>query len=120
MKTADVNGTFLAFSDPIRLRALHLLLGGELCVGDLVTALRVPQPTVSRHLRRLREAGLVEVRRDGRWCHYSLAAAQNAFHQRLLDCLASCFGDVPELQRDAARAGRLRASGGCCGTKEEQ
>lgn len=111
---------FRAFSDPIRLRTLHLLLEGELCVGDLVEVLQVPQPTASRHLRYLRDAGLVEVRRDGRWCFYSLARAGSGFHRRLLDCLRSCFGEVPELAADLERAGRVRAAGGCCAAGEER
>lgn len=118
--TADINRMFRAFSDPIRLRTLHLLLDGEMCVGDLVEVLGVPQPTASRHLRYLREAGLVEVRREGRWCFYSLVAAESGFHGRLLDCLGSCFGEVPELRADAERAGRLREAGGCCAAGEER
>jgi ArsR family transcriptional regulator len=118
MTATAINRAFRAFSDPVRLRALHLLHGSEMCVGDLVEVLRVPQPTVSRHLRTLREAGLVEVRREGRWCFYSLADAESSFHEKLLDCLGSCFGEVPELEEDATRAGRLRASGGCCGSAE--
>jgi ArsR family transcriptional regulator len=46
-----VSDKFAAFSDPTRLRILHLLLrAGELCVGDLVAILKLPQPTISRHL----------------------------------------------------------------------
>jgi predicted transcriptional regulator len=52
----DVNLMFRAFSDRTRLRILRLLLGGELCVGDIVSAIRVPQPTASRHLAYLRKA----------------------------------------------------------------
>lgn len=118
--TTDINRMFRAFSDPIRLRTLHLLTGGEMCVGDLVEVLQVPQPTASRHLRYLREAGLVEVRREGRWCFYSLAEAGSGFHRRLLDCLGSCFAEVPELRSDAERAGRLRETGGCCTAEEER
>jgi ArsR family transcriptional regulator, arsenate/arsenite/antimonite-responsive transcriptional repressor len=110
----DINRMFRAVSDRTRLRTLHLLLGGEMCVGDLVEVLQLPQPSASRHLRYLREAGLVEVRRDGRWCFYSLAKAGSGFHRRLLECLGSCFGEVPELRADAERAGRLREAGGCC------
>jgi ArsR family transcriptional regulator len=114
MSAADLDRMFRAFSDPTRLRILHLLSGGEVCVGDLVEALEVPQPTASRHLRYLRESGLVEVRREGRWSFYSLAEARSGLHRSLLDCLSSSFGEVPELQADAERAARLRASGGCC------
>jgi len=110
----SINRMFQGFSDPLRLRILHLLRQGEMCVGDLVEVLRVPQPTASRHLRRLREAGLVEVRHAGRWCFYLLAAPASGFHRRLLDCLGSCFEEVPELKADALRAARLRERGGCC------
>lgn len=105
---------FRAFSDPTRLRMLHLLLEGETCVGDLVTILRVPQPTASRHLSYLRRAGLVTARRSGRWMFHALQPARGGFHERLLECLRACFRDVPALAVDARRAGRLRASGGCC------
>lgn len=103
-----VDRMFRAVSDRTRLRILHLLQGGELCVCEIVAALRVPQPKASRHLAYLRRAGLVVARRDGLWMHYRLAPAGNPFHQKLLDCLTCCFQDVPELARDARRVRR------CC------
>ena len=105
---------FRAFSDPIRLRILHLLRGGELCVCDLVAILQAPQPTVSRHLSYLRRAGLVKTREERSWNFYELAPAKKIFHRKLLDCLGACFRDVPELEADAKRARQIRASGGCC------
>jgi ArsR family transcriptional regulator len=104
---------FRAFSDRTRLRILHLLASAERCVGDLVAVLRVPQPTTSRHLAYLRRAGLVVARKEGLWSWYSLAPARNRFHQKLVECLGCCFGDVPELRADAARAKRITRSGGC-------
>lgn len=109
-----LNALFRAFSDPTRLRILHLLRHGELCVGDLVTILRTPQPTASRHLAYLRAAGLVAVRRRSKWVYYTLAPARGSFHKTLLDCLDGCFEGVPELAADTARARRVKASGGCC------
>lgn len=106
-----------AFADATRLRILHVLAQGETCVGDLVSILCVTQPTASRHLGRLRRAGLVKVRADGRWVHYSLAPARSAFHRRLIGCLGSCFREEPQLARDLARAADLRRTGGCCPTK---
>ena len=103
-----------AFADPLRLRILSLLRGGELCVGDLVTLLGVPQPTASRHLARLRRDGLVRVTRRGLWAFYALAPAATRFHGRLIECLECCCDEVPELARDRQRAGRLRRQGGCC------
>lgn len=46
--------------------------------------------------------------------YYSLAPASSGVHRKLLDCLAACFADVPELKKDAATLKRLRAKGGCC------
>ena len=109
---------FRAFSDRTRLRILHLLQGREMCVGDLVSVLRIEQPSASRHLAYLRRAGLVSARKAKNWIYYTLAPAQAPFHQKLLECLACCFGEAPELQADQERAKRVRGAGGCCPGQE--
>ena len=109
MAKQSVNLMFRAFSDRTRLRILHLLLRGEMCVCDIVAITRVPQPTASRHLAYLRRAGLVRARKDGLWIHYKLAPAKSAFHRSLIKCLRECFRDVPELAADAKRMKE-----GCC------
>jgi ArsR family transcriptional regulator len=105
---------FRAFSDPTRLRILHLLRAGELCVGDLVRIIRTPQPTASRHLTYLQKAKLVVSRNERTWTFYSLAPTANPFHKKLLECLAHCFEEVPAIQSDSARARQVKKSGGCC------
>jgi ArsR family transcriptional regulator len=105
---------FRAFSDRTRLRILALLQGRECCVGDLTTILGIEQPSVSRHLAYLRDSGLVCARRAAQWNYYSLAPARGSFHKKLLECLACCFEEVPQIQSDRARARRLREAGGCC------
>jgi ArsR family transcriptional regulator len=105
---------FRAFCDRTRLRILSLLQEGELCVGDIVEILHVPQPRVSRHLGHLKKAGLVVSRKSGLWIHYGLAPAASTFHQKLLDCAVTCFQEVPEIQDDNARAAKIRKTGGCC------
>ena len=82
------------------------------CVGDLVAVLAAPQTTVSRHLAYLRRSGLVRVRKDGLWKHYSLVDAKTAFHRRLLGCLGGCFDEVRELAADRPRYERLKRR--CC------
>jgi ArsR family transcriptional regulator len=109
-----VDRMFRAFSDRNRLRILHLLQDGEMCVGDIVNVLQVPQARVSRHLAYLRKAELVQSRTAGLWRFYRLTTARNEFHGNLLNCLASCFRGVPEIKADARRAERIRESGGCC------
>jgi ArsR family transcriptional regulator, arsenate/arsenite/antimonite-responsive transcriptional repressor len=111
---ANVDLMFRAFSDRTRLRILHVLQDGELCVGDIVEILDVPQPRVSRHLAYLRKSNLVAARKSGLWSHYSLSAASSPFHKKLLECLTNCFREVPEIQADSARARKIRKSGGCC------
>jgi ArsR family transcriptional regulator len=105
---------FRAFADRTRLRILHLLAGGELCVSDIVTILAVPQAKASHHLLYLRKAGLVETRKQGLWCFYSLCPARSPFHEKLLECLDQCFAGVPGLAADRRRAAKVRNSGGCC------
>jgi ArsR family transcriptional regulator len=117
MSDQQIDLMFRAFSDRTRLRVLNLLQAGESCVGDIVAALGVPQPRVSRHLAYLRRAGLVVARKAGLWSYYSLAPHQSPFHKNLLDCLACCFREVPELRADARRAAKLREAGGCCPKK---
>jgi ArsR family transcriptional regulator len=113
----QVDLMFRAFCDRTRLRILSVLREGELCVGDIVESLEVPQPKVSRHLAHLRRAGLVTARKEGLWCHYSLASPGTEFHRKLLECAISCFQDVPEIKSDNIRAKKLRGSGGCCPEK---
>jgi ArsR family transcriptional regulator len=110
----NVDLMFRAFSDRTRLRILHVLQGGELCVGDIVESLQAPQPRISRHLAYLRKAKLVAVRKAGLWSYYSLAPAKTPFHKRLLSCLRNCFSEVPEIQADDIRAAEVKRCGGCC------
>ena len=112
--TGRVDAMFRAFSDRTRLRILHLLLPGELCVCHIVSVLDLPQPKVSRHLAYLRKSGLVLTRKEGLWNYYRLAPPQNEFHEKLLECLASCFGEVPELRQDSQRL-RKSLARWCCG-----
>lgn len=62
-----------ALADPVRAQILGVLRdhGGELCQCELQPLFGVGQPTLSHHLRRLADAGLVTVRRRGRWAHYA-------------------------------------------------
>jgi ArsR family transcriptional regulator len=72
-----LTSVYAALADPTRLRILSLLGDEEVCVCHMHASLDVPQPTASRHLAYLRNAGLVEARRDGVWMHYRLARIEN-------------------------------------------
>ena len=113
-QTIDVEALLHAIAEPTRLRLLALMLDGETCVCDLTAALRIPQPTASRHLARLRRAGLVSVRKDGLWCWYSIAPASGMAHAKLLECLAACRAEMGELATNSARCCALRDGRRCC------
>jgi ArsR family transcriptional regulator len=80
----DLLPALKALADPTRLGLLRLLASGERCVCELHGPLELPQNLASHHLRVLREAGLVSVRRDSRWAYYSLEREQ----------LESLWGDL--------------------------
>ncbi len=69
---------FKALGDPVRLRLVSLIgahQGGEVCVCDLTTAFDLSQPTISHHLKVLREAGIITSERRGTWVYYRLVPA---------------------------------------------
>lgn len=74
-RAATTTDAFNAVAEHRRRALLDLLRRGEMSVGDLVTALDLPQPLVSKHLRVLREVGLVEVTEVGRQRRYRLNSA---------------------------------------------
>lgn len=62
-----------ALSDENRVRALMMLTNGELCVCQIIEMLGLAPSTVSKHMSILRQAGLVQTRKEGRWIYYRLA-----------------------------------------------
>jgi ArsR family transcriptional regulator, arsenate/arsenite/antimonite-responsive transcriptional repressor len=85
MGTAQAVTRLKALADEKRLRIVALLAGGERCVCELQSELELAQPLLSFHLKKLREAGLVTDRRDGRWVHYSLDGEALGELRELLD-----------------------------------
>ena len=105
---------FRALADPTRLRLLALLRQEEICVGDLVAALDLPQGTVSRHLATLRRVGLVESRRDGCWVYYRRTEICDAVRPLGL-AVEEAVAELPEVATDQRRLERYRSQhGGCC------
>ena len=80
---------FQLLSDETRLRSLLLMQQGELCVCELVHALGVIQPRVSRHLAALRDAGVVSDRRQGQWIYYRLHPDLPEWARRIIEVTAA-------------------------------
>ena len=91
LDTAQTNAfapMFKALGDPVRLRLLSMIAsagGGEVCVCDLTGEFALTGPTISHHLKVLREAGLVDSDRRGTWVYYRLIPAALAVMGAVLD-----------------------------------
>ena len=92
-----------ALADPQRVRILLMLEGGELCVCQIVEVLALAASTVSKHLSLLDSAGLVEMRKEGRWAYYRLPEGEAAHSVRpVLDWLKETLRDDETVRRDTA------------------
>ncbi|KJY41879.1 ArsR family transcriptional regulator [Streptomyces sp. NRRL B-1568] len=73
-RAADLAKVFKALGDPVRLRLMSMIAsrgeGGEVCVCELTPAFDLSQPTISHHLKLLRQAGLIDCERRGTWVYY--------------------------------------------------
>ena len=94
-----------------RLRLLSLLQGRELCVCELVDAVRRPHYAVSRDLAALQEAGLILERREGSWVYHSIGplAEADPFLRGLLHLIERHVAQVPAARADEERLGRRLA-----------
>ena len=88
-----------ALSDPSRVAVLKILEQGELCVCEIRHLLGLAQPTVSKHLKILEEAGLVRRRREGTWILYSLSDGEESLYARtMLARLKDWLQDDPSVR----------------------
>lgn len=105
-----VVGALRAAGEQTRLRVLALLTEGELAVGEIAQALAQSQPRVSRHLKLLTEAGLVERAPEGAWVFYRLARAHTTERHFAEAALGMLDPNDPVLVRDAERLHEIRAA----------
>jgi ArsR family transcriptional regulator, arsenate/arsenite/antimonite-responsive transcriptional repressor len=75
---------FKALGEEMRLKIVGLLLPGELCVCEIMEELGLSQPAVSHHMKVLKQAGLIQDRREGKWIHYSLDQATFNYLENML------------------------------------
>ena len=98
-----------AVADPTRARILKILEHGELCVCQVVAVLGLGQSTVSRHLAVLRNAGLIEDRKEGRWAFYRLATdPRSRYASAMVELLKAWLNDDDSVMEDRRRAEVLR------------
>ena len=102
---------FKALADETRLRILHLLCHRELCVCHIVDALEIGQSKASRHLAHLRNAGLVNDRREGLWMYYSLAKSNGKLHRQIMAWIKKAEDEDPAWGEDLAALDNLAECG---------
>jgi len=103
-----------ALADETRLRALCALRGGELCACQLIALLELAPSTVSKHLSILRNARLVDSRKEGRWMYYRLSKDFRAPSTGKI--VAMLFKELEGTARIIADAKRLKQI--CCESME--
>lgn len=87
-----------ALSDPNRIKIIKLLEKKELCVCELTAALSLAQSTVSKHLKQLEDAEIVEYRKDGPWVNYRLATeSESPYARALLGQISQWLNDEKDI-----------------------
>ena len=99
---------YRCFCDETRLRILHLLKQGPLCVCHFQEILQLPQVAVSKHLAFLRRTGMVEARRHEQWMIYTLPVSRRRELDLQLSCLQDCAQTEPVFRADLRRLKSVR------------
>lgn len=99
---------FLALADKTRLRLLNLMREGEVNVNSFVEILKESQPKISRHLAFLKNAGIVELRREGKWIHYKIAEPPNDFAALVLNNALAWLDSHDETRGEIERLAEAR------------
>lgn len=87
-----------ALSDPSRVKIIKMLQRRSMCVCEMQAALEIAQPTVSKHLKLLEDAGLVSFKKDGLWVNYSLAdGGSSPYVAALLGSIRHWLEDDPQV-----------------------
>jgi len=93
MNTIDVALICRALGDSNRLQIVQMLSDGEKCACKLLEHFEITQPTLSHHMKILCECGLAEVRKEGKWSHYSLSCETLAAFKQFIDSLSCSNGN---------------------------
>jgi len=93
-----------ALSDPNRVKILKMLQNRAMCVCEIQDALQVAQPTVSKHLKQLEEAGLVASAKEGLWMNYRLEQGKNPYAAAMLGNLRYWMESDPSILEVVKRA----------------
>lgn len=103
-----------ALRDPNRVKVVKMLQHGELCVCEIQAALGVAQPTVSKHLKILEAAGLLDSRKEGLWVYYRLNdGSSSPYVATLLGNIKHWLEQSPEIRETVDRLPAIQRADLC-------
>ncbi|MBN1602908.1 MAG: winged helix-turn-helix transcriptional regulator [Chitinispirillaceae bacterium] len=100
-----------ALSDPNRIRALCALRNGELCVCQIIELLGLAPSTISKHMSILKQAGLVDSRKDSRWVYYRLPEKTDNFTATMIKLATSVLEEDKQILADDIQMARITSTG---------
>jgi ArsR family transcriptional regulator, arsenate/arsenite/antimonite-responsive transcriptional repressor len=103
MEMDQLTECYKAMADKTRLNILALLRHEELCVCELVEILKMTQPSISQHLRKLKQAKLVKERRNSQWIFYSIDGEIYPFIKANLDALPDMSEKIEQLKQSGGK-----------------
>ena len=102
MKNIEI--TLKALADKNRLRIIGLLSHKDFCVCELAHVLGITQPSVSKHLKKLKVSGIIDSRQDGFWTIYFLSASKDKGCKKVIDTTIKILSKNSQIQKDITKA----------------
>lgn len=110
----EVEKVLKALADKNRLRILKLLEHRKMCVCELAFVLEIKQPSVSRHLTKLKSAGFISCEQDGFWTNYFLTQNGDSYSAELIKNVSNWLGDDDLVLSDFKKAAQADRAKLCC------
>lgn len=109
----DIEYILKACADKNRIRILKLLEKQKMCVCELAFVLGITQPSVSRHLKRLKKAGLIEIEQDSFWTNYFIKP-RNPYAKTILSLMQKWLNEDDMVRRDLIKVKKADRAKLCC------
>ncbi len=110
----DLEQILKVLADKNRMRIIKLLEQRKMCVCELTFILGIKQPSVSRHLKKLRESGLIQEEKNGYWKDYYLTKKNGSYAQLLTKSFKSWLNDDPVIKTDLSKLNKAKRKSLCC------
>lgn len=104
----DLEQILKVLADKNRMRIIKLLERRKMCVCELTFILGIKQPSVSRHLKKLRESGIIQEEKNGYWTDYYLTNKNRRYAQLLTRSFKSWLNDDPVIKTDLSKLNKAK------------